>query len=38
MNLAEWALRNRVTTLVLTVVMLVGGIQAYGDLPRLRPY
>ncbi|MBW2373623.1 MAG: efflux RND transporter permease subunit, partial [Deltaproteobacteria bacterium] len=35
MNLAEWALRNRVTTLVLTVVMLVGGIQAYGNLPRL---
>ncbi len=35
MNLAAWALNNRVTVLVLTVVMLVGGIQAYGGLARL---
>ncbi len=35
MNLAEVALRNRVTTLVLTVVMFLGGIQAYGGLSRL---
>jgi multidrug efflux pump subunit AcrB len=34
-NLAAWALRNRVTTLVLSAVMLVGGIQAYGNLARL---
>jgi multidrug efflux pump subunit AcrB len=35
MNLAAWALNNRVTVLVLTVVGLVGGIQAYGSLARL---
>jgi multidrug efflux pump subunit AcrB len=35
MNLAEWALENRVTTLVLTAVMFLGGIQAYGGLSRL---
>ncbi len=35
MNLAAWALENRVTTLVLTAVMLLGGIQAYGGLARL---
>jgi multidrug efflux pump subunit AcrB len=35
MNLAEWALNNRVTTLVLTAVMLIGGLQAYGSLARL---
>ena len=35
MNLAAWALNNRVTVLVLTVVGLVGGIQAYGGLARL---
>ena len=35
MNLAAWALDNRVTVLVLTVVTLVGGIQAYGGLARL---
>jgi multidrug efflux pump subunit AcrB len=35
MNLAAWALNNRVTVLVLTAVMLIGGIQAYGSLARL---
>ena len=35
MNLAAWALRNRTTTLVLTAVMLIGGIQAYQGLSRL---
>ena len=35
MNLADWALRNRTTTLVLTTVMLVGGVQAYQSLSRL---
>jgi multidrug efflux pump subunit AcrB len=34
-NLAAWALRNRTTTLVLTAVMLIGGVQAYGGLSRL---
>jgi multidrug efflux pump subunit AcrB len=33
-NLAAWALRNRATTLVLTAVTFVGGIQAYGSLAR----
>ena len=35
MNLAVWALRNRITTLVLAAVLFVGGIQAYGNLSRL---
>ena len=35
MNLAAWALNNRVTVLGLTVVMLVGGSQAYGGRARL---
>jgi len=35
MNLAAWALENRVTVLVLTAVMFVGGVQAYGGLARL---
>ena len=35
MNLAAWALNNRVTTLVLAAVMFLGGIQAYGTLSRL---
>ncbi len=35
MNLAELALRNRVTTLVLTTVFFVGGILAFRSLPRL---
>jgi multidrug efflux pump subunit AcrB len=34
-NLASWAIRNRVTTLVLGAVMFIGGIQAYGSLARL---
>ena len=33
--LAEWSLRNRTTTLVLTSVLLVGGIAAYPKLSRL---
>lgn len=33
--LTEWSLRNRTTTLVLTGVMLVGGMAAYQKLPRL---
>ena len=35
MNLAAFALRNRVTTLVLTVMLVVGGINAYNHLSRL---
>ena len=35
MNLADWALRNRTTVLVLTGVMLVGGIGAFNNLSRL---
>jgi multidrug efflux pump subunit AcrB len=35
MNLAAFALRNRTTTLVLTTVMLVGGLRAFDALPRL---
>jgi multidrug efflux pump subunit AcrB len=35
MNLAAFALRNRTTTLVLTAVMLVGGLRAFNGLPRL---
>ena len=35
MNLAELSLRNRVTTLVLTVVLFVGGIQSFQQLARL---
>ncbi len=35
MNLAELALRNRVTTLVLTAVFFVGGILAFRSLSRL---
>ncbi|MEE9538532.1 MAG: efflux RND transporter permease subunit, partial [candidate division NC10 bacterium] len=33
--LADWSLRNRTTTLVLTVVMLFGGMAAYQKLSRL---
>ncbi|MEE8240345.1 MAG: efflux RND transporter permease subunit, partial [Nitrospirales bacterium] len=33
--LADWSLRNRTTVLVLTVVMLVGGMRAYQNLARL---
>jgi len=35
MNIAAFALRNRVTTLVLTVMLVVGGINAYNHLSRL---
>ncbi len=35
MNFAELALKNRVTTLVLTVLMIVGGLNAYQGLGRL---
>ncbi|MGI9341609.1 MAG: efflux RND transporter permease subunit [Gammaproteobacteria bacterium] len=35
MNLAELSLRNRVTTLVLTAVLFVGGIQTFQQLSRL---
>ena len=35
MNLAELSLRNRVTTLVLTVVLFLGGIQSFQQLSRL---
>ncbi len=35
MNLAELSLRNRVTTLVLTTVLIVGGIQSFQQLARL---
>jgi multidrug efflux pump subunit AcrB len=35
MNLADVALRNRITTLVLTAGLLFGGIHAYGNLSRL---
>jgi multidrug efflux pump subunit AcrB len=35
MNFAELALRNRTTTLVLTAVLLVGGVQAFQGLARL---
>ncbi|MGD8843479.1 MAG: efflux RND transporter permease subunit, partial [Gammaproteobacteria bacterium] len=35
MNIAAFALRNRVTTMVLTVMLLVGGINAYNHLSRL---
>ena len=35
MNLAELSLRNRVTTLVLTAVLIVGGIQSFQQLARL---
>ena len=35
MNLADVALRNRTTTLVLTAGLLFGGISAYGNLSRL---
>ena len=35
MNLAAFALRNRTTTLVLTVVLLVGGIASFNKLSRL---
>ena len=35
MNLAAFALRNRTTTLVLTAVMLCGGLRAFTGLPRL---
>jgi multidrug efflux pump subunit AcrB len=35
MNIASLALRNRVTTLVLTVVLMLGGISSYNQLSRL---
>ena len=35
MNLADVAIRNRTTTLVLTAGLLFGGISAYGNLSRL---
>jgi len=35
MNLAAFALRNRVTTMVLTVVLMIGGINSYNHLSRL---
>jgi multidrug efflux pump subunit AcrB len=35
MNIAGFALRNRVTTLVLTLVLMIGGIDAYNQLSRL---
>ncbi len=35
MNLAALALRNRITTLVLTVVLMIGGISSYNQLSRL---
>ncbi len=35
MNLATFAIQNRVLTLVLTALMLVGGLQTFRNLPRL---
>jgi len=35
MNIAAFALRNRVTTLVLTIVLMIGGISSYNQLSRL---
>ena len=35
MNIATFAIQNRVLTLVLTVLMLVGGLQAFQNLSRL---
>jgi multidrug efflux pump subunit AcrB len=35
MNIAAFALRNRITTLVLTVVLIAGGISSYNNLSRL---
>jgi multidrug efflux pump subunit AcrB len=35
MNLAELAIRNKTTTLVLTTVFFVGGIVSFNNLPRL---
>jgi multidrug efflux pump subunit AcrB len=35
MDIAGWALRNRVTTLVLTVLLLLGGVGSYNQLSRL---
>ena len=35
MNIAALALRNRVTTLVLTLVLMIGGISSYNQLSRL---
>ena len=35
MNLADFALRNRTTTLVLTVVMLAAGLQYFNSMSRL---
>ena len=35
MNLAELAIRNKTTTLVLTTVLFVGGIQSFNNLSRL---
>jgi len=35
MNIAEFSIRKNVITLVLTVLMLVGGIISYGNLSRL---
>ena len=35
MNIAESSIDNRIVTLVLTVVMLLGGLSAYRGLSRL---
>jgi len=35
MNLAEMAIRNRTTTLVLTIVFFIGGIVSFNRLSRL---
>ena len=35
MNFAELALKNRVTTLVLTVLMILGGVVSFQGLGRL---
>ena len=35
MNLAEFAMQNKVTTMVVTFVLLVGGIVSFGGLGRL---
>ena len=35
MNLAEISLKNRTTTLVLTLVLLLGGLSSYQGLSRL---
>ena len=35
MNIAEFSIRNKTTTLVLTVLLLVGGVLAFQGLARL---